>query len=152
MRVAYEMEIDVDVVRVTPRPVWKCRTCAFYGKRPSCPPFVPSWKEAREWVHSYRKALLIKFDIQTDDFEEEKRKVLTYLLQRERELFRKYPYALALFPGARNLCDVCTYEKSGTCPRIQDVRPSLDALGIELTCVVQINFEENCLYSLIFLE
>lgn len=137
---------------MTPRPVWKCRSCEFYGKRPSCPPYAPSWKETREWVNSYEKALLIKFEIDMDRFEEEKREVLQYLLKREGELFRDYPYAYALFPGACNLCDTCEFEKSGFCPLSQKVRPSLDAVGIEITSVTKIDFKEAVLYSLIFLE
>lgn len=152
MRLVYEREIDASKILVSPRPVWKCRTCVFYGKRPSCPPLVPSWREAGEWVKSYKKALLLKFEVNMEDFEEGKREVLNYLLNRERELFSRYPYAYALFPGACNLCQECGYERSGNCPRMQDVRPSLDAVGIEITSVVKINFKENVLYSLIFLD
>ena len=152
VKLVYEMEIDASRIVVSPRPVWKCRTCTFYGKRPSCPPLVPSWREAREWVKSYKRALLLKFEVDMENFEDEKRDVLNYILNRERELFSRYPYVFALFPGACNLCRECEYERSGICPRIQDVRPSLDAIGVEITSVVRINFGENALYSLIFLD
>jgi len=99
MEVLYEREISPGEIAVSPRPVWKCRTCQFYGKRPSCPPHVPSWREARELVRSYEKALLIKFRVDMERFEEEKREVLLYLLRRERELFPENPYVLAVFPG-----------------------------------------------------
>lgn len=127
-------------------------SCEFYGKRPSCPPFVPPWQEARELINSYKKAILIKFEIDMSNFEEEKREVLRYLLKREKELFKRYPYALSLFPGACNLCDNCEFEKTGKCPFRNLVRPSMDAIGIELNSVVEINYDEPVLYSLILID
>ena len=152
MKVLYEKEIDAREIKVSPRPVWKCTTCPFYGKRPSCPPYAPSWREAKEWVHSYKRALLLKFEVDMKDFENEKRKILNYLLKREKELFKKYPYVYALFPGACNLCEECEFEKSGKCPMPEKVRYSLDAIGIEITSMVSLDFGENALYSLIFLD
>ncbi len=152
MKVIYEKGVSTDRIKVSPRPVWKCRNCAFYGKRPSCPPYAPSWQEAKEWVHSYKKALLIKFEIDIANFEDEKREVLNYLLRKERELFSIYPYVYALFPGACNLCKECEFEKSGICPFMDKVRFSLDAVGIEITSLVDLNFKESVLYSLIFLD
>ena len=152
MKVLYEKEINTSEIVVSPRPVWKCYTCEFYGRRPSCPPYAPHWKEAKEWVKSYKKALLLKFQINMKEFESEKREVLLYLLKREKELFRKYPYAFALFPGACNLCDVCEFEKSGICPMRDKVRPSIDAVGIEINSIVKINYDESVLYGLIFLD
>ncbi len=103
-------------------------------------------------MRSYHRALLIKFEIDANNFEEDKREVLKYLLQRESELFREYPYVYALFPGACNLCEECEFEKTGNCPRRSEVRPSLDAIGIEITSMVKIDFKESVLYSLIFLD
>ncbi len=152
MKVIYEKEIDASKITVSPRPVWKCLVCEFFGKRPSCPPYVPDWRDTKEWVKSYRKALLLKFEINMKNFEQEKREVLHYLLNKEKELFNKYPYVFALFPGACNLCNVCEFEKSGKCPMREKVRPSIDAVGIELTSIVEINYEESVLYGLIFLD
>ena len=86
------------------------------------------------------------------EFEKEKKEILLYLLKKERELLSEYPYAYAVFPGACNLCEVCEFEKFGRCPTPQKVRPSLDALGIEIASIVKINFNESVLYSLIFLD
>ncbi|MCD6276566.1 MAG: DUF2284 domain-containing protein [Thermoplasmata archaeon] len=152
MRVIYEKEISTKSIIVSPRPVWKCLTCEFYGKRPSCPPHAPHWKEAKDWVRSYKKALLIKFEVDMKNFDNEKRDVLLYLLHRERELFSEYPYVFALFPGACNLCDECEFEKSGRCSLRDKVRPSIDAVGIEITSITEINYYENVLYGLIFLD
>jgi len=148
----YERVIDAKEIKVSPRPVWKCTTCPFYGKRPSCPPYTPSWRDAKEWVHSYKRVLLLKFEVDMEHFEDEKRKILNYLLHKERALFKKYPYAYALFPGACNLCEECEFEKSGKCPMPDKVRFSLDAIGIEITSIVPLDFGENALYSLIFLD
>lgn len=89
MEVLEIREVQAKDVVISPRPVWKCRTCIMYGKRPNCPPYVPSWKEARELLKHYRKILLIKFKIDVENFEEEKRKVLRWLLNKEKELFKR---------------------------------------------------------------
>ncbi|AFK22838.1 DUF2284 domain-containing protein [Pyrococcus sp. ST04] len=153
MKVVWVKEIDASKIVVSPRPVWKCRTCPMYGKRPSCPPHVPSWVETKELVKHYKKALLIKFEINMEKFEEEKRKVLLWLLEKEKELFNQGNiYAIALFPGNCNLCDVCTFEESGMCKMPEKVRPSIDAIGIELSNLVTINFRESVLYGLILVD
>ncbi len=153
MEVLWEKEVDASSIVVSPRPVWKCRACPMYGKRPSCPPHAPDWREAKDWVGSFRKALLVKFSINMDDFEEEKRKVLLWLLRREAELFREGKlYAMALFPGSCNLCDDCPFERGQACRMPEKVRPSVDAVGIELSSLVDIDFSESVLYGLIMVE
>ncbi|AAL81617.1 metal-binding protein [Pyrococcus furiosus DSM 3638] len=152
MKVLWIKEINAKDIKVSPRPVWKCRTCPMYGKRPSCPPHVPEWKEGKALVSSYEKALLVKFEIDTEHFENEKREVLRWLLNKEKELFREgYYYALALFPGNCNLCEECSFEKSRVCVAPHLVRPSIDAIGIELTSITDINFNERVLYGLILM-
>ena len=124
-----------------------------YGKRPGCPPHAPDWREARDWVRSFRRALLVKFEINMDDFENEKRKAILWLLDRERELFRQGKlYAMALFPGSCNLCDDCPFERGEPCRMPEKVRPSLDAIGVELSSLVEIKFSESVLYGLIMVE
>lgn len=153
MQVLWEKEIPAESVRVTPRPVWKCRACPMYGKRPSCPPHVPSWKEARDWVSSFKRALIVKFGIDMDDFENEKRKVILWLLERERQLFQEGKlYAVALFPGSCNLCPDCPFERGKPCRMPEKVRPSIDAIGIEIGSLVEINFSESVLYGMIMVE
>ena len=153
MIIIYEKEINTGDIVVSPRPIWKCRTCPVYGKSPSCPPHVPSWKEAKEWVKHFKRALLIKFQINYENFEEEKRKVLLYLLEKEEKLFKAgNPYAFALFPGNCNLCNECEFEKSGKCLIPTKVRPSLDAIGIELSKIVDLDFSESVLYGLILVD
>lgn len=148
MKVIYEREIDARRIFVSPRPVWKCRTCPMYGKSPSCPPHAPSWEEAKKWVSHFTRALLIKFEVSYENFEREKREVLEYLLKREGES----PYAFALFPGNCNLCDECEFMRSGECAMPTKVRPSINAIGIEISNFVEIDFRESVLYGLILIE
>lgn len=149
MKVLWEREIPAEKIVVSPRPVWKCRACPMYGKRP----YAPDWREAREWVRHFKKALLVKFEIDMDCFEREKREVILYLLKREAELFRAGKmYALALFPGSCNLCDDCPFEKGEPCRMPAKVRPSIDAIGIEIARIVKIDFSESVLYGMVLIE
>ena len=152
MKIVYEKKIKSDDIVITPRPVWKCKTCSFYNKRPSCPPFTPSWRDAKEWVEHYFFALLIKFAVDMKNFEAEKREVINWLLRKESELFEQYPFVFALFPGACNLCVDCDFEKTGVCTFPNKVRPSLDALGIEISKLVKLDYSEEVLYSVILLD
>jgi len=148
MRVIYEKEIDAGSIVISPRPVWKCRACPMYGKNPSCPPHAPSWMEAREWISHFSRALLIKFEIDYENFEREKREVIRYLLKKE----ESGPYAMALFPGNCNLCDECEFTKSGKCVMPTKVRPSINAIGVEISKLVKIDFEESVLYGLVLID
>ncbi len=152
MEVVWQRFVSTSDIVVSPRPVWKCKMCEMYGKRLSCPPYVPSWKETREWIKFYKKALLYKFSIDMERFEDEKRSVIKFLLEKERLFFKDYPFVHALFPGSCNLCSNCPVETGGECLKPTLVRPSVDALGIEITSIVEMNFSESVLYALLFLE
>ncbi|NJE26370.1 DUF2284 domain-containing protein [Thermococcus sp. MV5] len=153
MKIVWEKEIPTSSIKISPRPVWKCRSCPSYGKSPSCPPYVPSWKETKELLKHYQTALLIKFTIKPDKFEEEKREILRYLLTKEQELFKNGNfYAIAFFPGNCNLCEECEFEKSRKCKMPEKVRPSIDAIGIELSTIVNLDFSESVLYGLILID
>lgn len=148
MRVLFEMEIYTKDILVTPRPYWKCKSCENYGKSPSCPPNAPKWEEFKELLQYYKKALLLKFEIE-GDFKSEKREVLKFLLEKERELMRKgYTFALALFPGNCNLCDKCEIP----CKFPEKMRFSVSALGVEVANLTKIDGKENALIAIILLE
>ncbi len=148
MRVIFEKEIDVESILVTPRPHWKCKSCKNYGKSPSCPPNAPSWKEFKELLQHYQKALLIKFEIE-GDFENEKREILRFLLEKERELMRKgYTFALSLFPGECNLCEKCEVP----CKFPENMRFSLSAVGVEVAKLTKISGDEKALIALILID
>jgi len=153
MKVIWEREIPAEEVVVSPRPVWKCRSCPMYGRRPSCPPHAPDWREAREWVRHFRRALLVKFSVDMDHFERDKREAILYLLKKEAEFFREGKmYATALLPGSCNLCDDCPFERGEACRMPEKVRPSIDAIGIEIGRLVKIDFSESVLYGMVLIE
>lgn len=148
MKVLLEEEISVESIPVTPRPYWKCKNCVNYGKSPSCPPNTPSWREFKELLQYYRRALLLKFEI-GEDFESEKREVLKFLLEKERELMRKgYTFALALFPGNCNLCEKCEFP----CKFPEKMRFSLSSMGVEVAKLTRISSEEKSLVAIILLD
>jgi len=87
------------------------------------------------------------------NFEGEKRDALRYLLKKEKAFFAEgHPFAFALFPGSCNLCDECEFETGERCPHPTKVRPSVDAIGIEISSFTKINFSENVLYGLILID
>ncbi len=87
------------------------------------------------------------------NFEGEKREALTYLLEKEKDFFAEgCPFAFALFPGNCNLCDKCAFETGDKCPHPTRVRPSVDAVGIEISSFAKIDFSENVLYGLILID
>jgi len=153
MKIIYEEKIEAARIVVSPRPVWKCRTCPNYGKTPSCPPHVPSWKETLDWIKCFKTALIVKIETDMNIFEEEKRIVLKYLYKKEKEYFAQgSAFALALFPGNCNLCDKCEFETGNKCLHPTKVRPSVDAVGIEISSFAKIDFSENVLYGLILID
>jgi len=153
MKIVYERVVKAQEIVVSPRPIWKCRTCQMFGKGPSCPPDVPSWEEARKWINSFESALVAKFGIERDAFEEEKRSVLEYLLKKEKMFFSEgNPFALSLFSGNCNLCDECKVKNGGRCSYPTKVRPSVDAIGIEIGSIAKIDFNEDVLYGLILID
>ncbi|MCP4137858.1 MAG: DUF2284 domain-containing protein [bacterium] len=153
MEILFTRRIKTKKITVSPRPVWKCRSCPEYGIRPSCPPYTPHWKEAAEWISRYTWAQIIKFKLAGDNFQEEKREILLYLLEQEKEYFKKkHFYVHALFPGSCNLCEPCSCVQGSECENKKAVRPSVDAIGIELDKLVTIDFNENALYAIILPE
>lgn len=151
MKVLYEKPIYPAEIVISPRPVWKCRACPEHGIRPSCPPKTPSWDEAQKWAAHYSRAILIKFSI-GDDFTAEKGLCQEYLLEKEKELFKENMYVHALFPGNCSLCEKCSCLEGKKCRDRARVRPSVDAVGIELSKLVSLDFSEKVLYGMVFVE
>lgn len=59
-----------------------------YGKRLSCLLYVFDWKEVKEWVRFFKKVFFVKFEVDMNDFENEKRKVFLWFLKKEVEFFK----------------------------------------------------------------
>ncbi|WP_035588597.1 DUF2284 domain-containing protein [Hippea jasoniae] len=153
MKLIFEKTIVASNIVVSPRPVWKCFSCSNYSKRAGCPPFAPDYTQTKELLKHYHKAILFKFEIDMNDFENEKRKILFFLLKKEKEFFKhSYIYALALFPGSCNICSDCNFETNGICTKREFLRPSIDAIGIELSSITEINFKEPVLYGILLVE
>lgn len=153
MNVIFEKYIEIENLKISPRSIIKCTSCPQYKKNPSCPPNSPEYFLAKEWLQSYSLAMLIKCAIDYSDFEPQKRRMLNYILEKEHKLFNQNkPYVYALFPGSCNLCETCQFEKNGICVFPNKVRYSLDAVGIEIGSIIEINFKESVLYGLILIE
>jgi len=147
MKIIFEREVDAKEIPVSPRPVWKCRSCPNYGKSPSCPPNTPSWKDFEELLKHYKKALVLKFAVEKD-FESEKREIQRYLLEKEKELARSgHTFAIAFFPGNCSLCEECRIP----C-RDARMRYSLSAMGVEVGKLLEIKPGEMSLVGLILLD
>lgn len=98
-------------------------------------------------------AVIVKIEIDMSNFEGEKREALTYLLKKEKDFFTEgCPFAFALFPGSCNLCEECGFATGEKCPHPTRVRPSVDAVGIEISSFRKIDFSENVLYGLILID
>jgi predicted metal-binding protein len=153
MHIIFEKNINVSSIKISPRSIIKCTNCPQYDKNPSCPPKAPDYILARKWLYSYAKALLIKCFIDNNFFETQKREMLKMLLDREKFYFSQNKlYAYALFPGNCNLCETCSYYDKKVCLKPTLVRYSLDAVGIEISSIVDIDFSESVLYGLILIE
>ncbi|MBE8539906.1 DUF2284 domain-containing protein [Geoglobus acetivorans] len=118
---------EVEKIKTDSRTRWKCKFgCMYYGKRYSCPPEVP--ENFTEFIGSYRKAVAITYFFR--DYMEDKRRMQELLPELESRLLERYPLAFALFPGGCDLCDECSYEKTGECVKKERVRPSVSSMGI----------------------
>lgn len=156
MKVINEFMVNVASVVVSQRPIFKCRACPDYATTPSCPPHTPSVADCREWVGAFKRAMIIKYSIESGDFGvfvKEKRAVQEHLLEREMAEFKAgNGYAMALFPGSCVLCETCSFIKAGECIAKNRVRPSVDAVGIEIARLVNLDFNENALYGMVFID
>ena len=153
MNILFEKIIQTKSIVLSSRPVWKCKSCPEYGIRPSCPPAVPSWQEAKEWLKSFNRAELIKFSIDMNNFMQDKSNCISYLLEKEKLYFKENNlYTFALFPGNCCLCEDCVCESGKSCAKPTLVRPSIESIGIELNKLVDINFQESVLYGMVLID
>jgi predicted metal-binding protein len=119
--------IDTGTIVTGPWVRWKCRYgCDGYDSSLCCPPHTPDYRETREMVDSYEKALLVHV---TDDI---KRSTdLTVIVARlERDIFLAgYYKAFALGAGPCSLCAECP---KGVCRHPAKARPSMESCGIDV--------------------
>ncbi len=136
-------KISLDV-----RTRWKCMFgCDYYGKRKSCPPFVPGIDESEKFLKSYSSAILflVKFE-SYDEYMDTKKQIQNFLVEFEGKLVKSYPMVFTLFPGGCDLCDECkpNYEKC-------QARPTVSSMGIRISDL-DVELGDKWLVSMILLE
>jgi len=110
---------------------WKCRYgCEDYGKRSTCPPYTPSWRETGRLLREYSRAILIRSD------QSFRIRYLAYLLEREAYLLGYYK-AFGMGAGPCGLCDTC--DVRSPCRRPREARPAMEACGIDVYETVRRN-------------
>lgn len=132
-----------------------CRACDNHGKNWSCPPLAPDMLERLSEacgtieIVCYRASLEEHADALRGHatIERFKRSVLhatrstmvDLLLQAE----RSHPGSITFFPGSCGSCGIENCARAGglPCMRPQLVRPSLEALGYDLTALVEDLFD-----------
>lgn len=115
---------------------FKCRYgCPNFGKLAACPPSVPSLDECREFFAEYKHVAILRLSTSVNGLEEDEiwnRHVNQALLELERSVFLAgHVKAQVLFPGPCRLCQTCSGERR-TCYRPADIRPSPEALGVDV--------------------
>lgn len=111
-----------------PWPIMKCRYgCPRYGHNRSCPPFAPGFKETREILDSYRRAILFGVRSMTAG--------TPLAIECARALCADGFYkAIAFGTGPCTICAQCTPD---SCPRPHDTAPSMEACGIDVVATVK---------------
>lgn len=130
--------------------------CLRAGETPNCPPYAPDLDVVRKALSRYHWAILIKCDVapiadyapRKEGTKEEQRKTLSFhkkgaevIWQLER-LAYKDGYHLAMGFGGGSckdyLCNgvVCQFLDSGRCRFPQRSRPAMEAMGIDVTSLI----------------
>ena len=114
--------------------------CPNYGKRGTCPPYVPSIDECRQLISEYNYAAVFHFEKALEviaDYKPWSKEMTLRLMKLEREVFLSGYYKTMLLPfDACTLCDSC----AGTrveCRNPRAARPGADALGIDVYATVR---------------
>jgi len=144
----YEMEeIAPQKFKVDVRTRWKCQFgCEYYGKRRSCPPFVPETDEAEKFLKSYTAGILLKVNYESvESYMETKKELQKLLVEVEGRLVKRYPMVFTLFPGGCDLCDECRPDEKCR------ARPTLSAMGIRISDL-GVELGDKWLVSMILLE
>lgn len=124
------IEFNPKNIAIDKRTRWKCKFgCNYYGRRYPCPPNVP--EDYGEFIKSYSKAVAVIY--RYEDYMKSKIEMQKILVEVENEILRSYPVAFSLFPGGCDLCDECGFEKNGRCLHPEKVRPSVAAMGINVS-------------------
>jgi predicted metal-binding protein len=124
--------ISTKSIIVEPWVQLKCRFgCPKFGKYKTCPPHTPTYKETLELMDCYESAILIEGQPPAKQFEE-------MLLRIEHKAnFAGFYKAFSLNAGPCPHCAECDVE--GACIKPKDIRPSMEACGIDVFKTVRNN-------------
>jgi predicted metal-binding protein len=108
----------------------KCQYgCSGYGKCLVCPPHTPAPEQTRRVLDSYKRAILIQFDRNSD--------VKATVVELEREFFLAgFWKAFGLGAGPCQLCGKCTLDDKA-CRHPEEARPAMEACGIDVFSTVR---------------
>ncbi|NLI12176.1 DUF2284 domain-containing protein [Pelotomaculum propionicicum] len=145
--------IDPATIKTAAWVVMKCRYgCSRYNTRLCCPPNTPTFRETQEVIDCYKTAMLIhckSWDA-----------VTPIVAKLEREIFLSgYYKVLGLGSGPCKSCRPCNMKR---CVKPQEVRPAMEACGIDvyetarkngfpIEVVQDMDDEQNC-YGLLLIE
>ncbi len=119
--------IKTDTIVTAPWVRWKCKYgCDGYNSSLCCPPNTPDYRETRELVDSYEKALLVHCTDNASRTKDLSKVVVTL----ERDVFLAGHFkAFALGAGPCNLCGECSMD---VCRHSEKARPSMESCGIDV--------------------
>ncbi len=109
--------------------------CPGYGKRKTCPPYVPSVEECMRFFKEYRHGLFFHFAKKFKDPEKRhpwSKEVNQRMLDLERKVFLSGYQKAFVFPQAPcRLCKNCAAD-SQECRQPYQSRPTLEAFGVDV--------------------
>ena len=109
--------------------------CPGYGKRKTCPPYVPSVEECTRFFKEYKKGLFFHFAKKFKDPEMRhpwSKEINQKMLDLERKVFLSGYQKAFVFPQAPcRLCKNCTAD-SQECRQPYQSRPTLEAFGVDV--------------------
>ncbi len=109
--------------------------CPGYGKRKTCPPYVPSVEECVKFFREYKLGLLFHFAKKFKDPEMRhpwSKDMNQRMLDLEREVFLSGYQKTFVFPQSTcRLCKTCTGTAEG-CRQPSLSRPTLEAFGVDV--------------------
>ncbi len=127
----------------------KCRIpiCGAYGQNLMCPPHVPPVEEFRKALAEFSDALLVQFTVslpkspdapKEDVFAAAKRLHELVNLGEKTAFEEGFRFATGLIGGCCRLCDECEGVKpGGRCAHPFKARPSMEAMGIDVTATTE---------------
>jgi predicted metal-binding protein len=148
----YEIKYKANIVPVSEIPYYPeirelCVGCPNYGKKLSCPPIA---KEFPTISRNYSHMLVLAFIVDVEQEMNQRIKksffysylraldwITSRLIEKTARNLEKELNGYALLEGACKLCVHCNYKKEGLCKRPRDVRPSLEATGVDVSGLVR---------------